>query len=80
MGDRDNGPGKLAQISLEPGDRLGVEVVGRLVEQKHVGFFEEEPAQGHSPPLSAGQRIYVRVRRRNAEGIQSRPGGPSPTH
>ena len=44
-------------------------MVGRLVEQKHVGFFEKKLAQGDSPALSAGQGAHVRVWRREAKGI-----------
>src|SRR6266568_1603539 len=41
------------EMALEPGDRLGVEVVGGLVEQQQVGRFEQEPAQRDAALLAA---------------------------
>ena len=35
--DGDDGAGVVLEEPLEPGDRLGVEMVGRLVEQQQVG-------------------------------------------
>jgi hypothetical protein len=37
--DGDDGARELLQVLLEPRDGLGVEVVRRLVEEEHVGFF-----------------------------------------
>ena len=37
VGDRDHGRRILLQIFLEPADRLGIEVVRRLIKQQHVG-------------------------------------------
>ncbi len=55
VGDGDHGAGVLLQEPLEPGDRLGVEVVGRLVEQQQVGPREQQPAQRDPAPLAARQ-------------------------
>ena len=55
MGDGDDRALVLGQVLLEPGDRLGVEVVGRLVEQQQVGRGEQQPAQGDAAPLAAGE-------------------------
>ena len=33
------------QEVLEPGDRLGIEMVGRLVEQQHVRLGQQQSAQ-----------------------------------
>ena len=40
---------------LERGEGVGVEVVGRLVEQQHVGLADEQPQQLQPPALAAGQ-------------------------
>ena len=45
MGDEDDAAGIGFQIALQPGGRLGVEMVGRLVEQQHVGLGEQQLAQ-----------------------------------
>src|SRR5581483_6829544 len=44
--------GERRQLLLQPGDAVDVEVVGRLVEQEHVGPGDEDPAQRrpHPPP------------------------------
>ena len=53
MGDGDDRALILLQVLLQPVDALGVEVVGGLVEQEHVGLGQEQAAQGtrrRSPP------------------------------
>ncbi|MDP9188115.1 MAG: ATP-binding cassette domain-containing protein [Actinomycetota bacterium] len=40
-------------MALEPGHRLGVEVIGRLVEQEQVGGAEQQPAEGDPAALAA---------------------------
>ena len=40
----------------QPDDRVGVEVVGRLVEQQRLGAGEQDPGQLDPAPLAAGQR------------------------
>ena len=42
VGDRHDGARVLLEEALEPVDRLGVEVVGRLVEQQQVGVAEQQ--------------------------------------
>ena len=42
---------------LEPGHRLDVEMVGRLVEQQHVGLRHQRARQQHAAPPAAGQRV-----------------------
>ena len=61
MRDRDDGARVLGQEALEPGDRLGVEVVRRLVQQQQVRRGQEQPAERDAPPLAAGQRRHVAV-------------------
>ena len=55
VGDRDDGARVLLEEALQPLDRLGVEVVGRLVEQEQVGVLEQQPAERHAALLAAGQ-------------------------
>ena len=45
---------------LEPVDRLGVEVVRRLVEQQHVGLLQQQAAQGHAAALTA-REVFDRL-------------------
>ena len=66
MGDDQDGARIVAQMAFEPQHRLGVEVVGRLVEQKQFRLFEEKPAQRHAPPLAAGQFRHLGIVRRAA--------------
>ena len=56
VGDRDDGARVVPEELLQPVDRLGVEVVGRLVEQQQVGAAQQQPAQGDAAPLAAGER------------------------
>ena len=44
------------QMPFEPGDRLGVEMVGRLVEEQQVGFLQKGLAKGDTTPFAAGER------------------------
>ncbi len=46
VGDEDDRAGIFLQVPFEPGDALGVEVVGRLVQQQEVGAFEQDLAEG----------------------------------
>ena len=69
VGDRDDRPRILLQEALEPGDRLGVEMVGRLVEQQHVRAREQQPAEGDAAPLAARDLRHVRVAGRAAERV-----------
>jgi hypothetical protein len=62
-------PGIFVQEALEPGDRFGVEMVGRLVEQKHVGLGQQQPAQRDAPTLAARERGDVGIPRRESKGV-----------
>ena len=61
MGDRDDGAGKLLKVSLEPGDRFGVEMIGGLIEQQQVGLLEQDPAERDPAAFPARQRGDIRV-------------------
>ena len=69
VGDRDDRARVLLEEALEPVDRLGIEVVGRLVEQQQVGVAEEQPGERHATLLAAGQRRDVGVVGRAAQGV-----------
>ena len=55
VGDGDDGALVVGQVLLEPGDALGVEVVGGLVQQQQIGLLQQQPAQRDAAPLAAGQ-------------------------
>ena len=69
MGDDQDRAGIVAQMPFEPVDRLGVEMVGRLVEQQQFGLFEQQPAKRDAAALAARQRVDVGVVRRAAERV-----------
>ena len=53
--DDEEGAGPAVEEVLERGEGLDVEVVGRLVEEQHVGLGHQQPQQLEAPPLAAGQ-------------------------
>jgi hypothetical protein len=69
VGDGEHGAGVLREVLLQPQHALGVEVVGRLVEQQQVGRLEQQLAQRHAAALATGQHADVGVRRRQAQRV-----------
>jgi hypothetical protein len=69
VADDDEPAGIGAQVVAQPADGIGVEVVGRLVEQQRLRVGEQDPGELHAPPLPAGQRAQRLVEhpRRQAE-------------
>ena len=61
MRDRHDRARILVEMVLQPGDRLGVKMVGRLVEQQQVGRLEEQAAEDDAAALSARERGDVCV-------------------
>ncbi len=59
----------LLQMLLEPVDRLGVEVVRRLVEQQHVGLLQQEAAERHTASLAARQHVHRLLGIGTAQGV-----------
>ncbi len=55
VGDGDHGAGEAGEELLQPLHRFGVEVVGRLVEQQHVGAREQQLAQRDAALFAAGE-------------------------
>ena len=62
MGDEEQGHARLDQHRLQPFDGGDVEVVGRLVEQQHLGCNSERLRQRQPLLLSAGQAANARFR------------------
>ena len=69
VGDGDDGARELGEVALEPPDALGVEVVGGLVEQQHVGLLEQQPAERHAAALAAGELGHVGVAGRQPQRV-----------
>jgi hypothetical protein len=63
------GAGVLREVLLQPQHALGVEVVGRLVEQQQVGRLEQQLAQRDAAALATGQHADVGVGRRQAQRV-----------
>ena len=81
VGDDQHRARVVAQRPLQPGDALGVQVVGRLVEQQQVRLLEQQAAQRDAAALAARQ-----VRRPGsppagsaARPARSPPCGPAPS-
>ncbi len=69
MGDDQDRARIVAQMPFEPRHRLGVEMVGRLVEEKKLGLLQQELAQRDAPPLAAGELRHLRAIRRAAQCV-----------
>ena len=69
MGHGNDGALILLQVLLQPVDALGVEVVGRLVEQEHVGLLQQQSAEGHAAALTARELVHGLVLGRTAQGV-----------
>lgn len=61
MGDRHDGAGVARQELFQPLDGLGVQMVGRFVEQQHVWFFQQQAAQRYATTLTTGEVSDFRV-------------------
>ena len=53
VGDGHHGARVFLQEALEPAHTLGVEMVGGLVQQQHVGIGEQKAAQCHASFFTA---------------------------
>ena len=69
VGDGDDRAGILLQMLLQPVYRLGVEVVGGLVEQQHVGLLQQQAAQGHAAALATAEGVDLLVVGRALQGV-----------
>ena len=59
----------LLQVLLQPVYAFGIEMVGGLVEQEHVGLLKEQAAQCHTTAFTTGQYSTLLVGRGAAECI-----------
>ncbi|MCY1172293.1 hypothetical protein D9M73_124260 [compost metagenome] len=73
MADDDKGTAKALEPFLDPFDRANVEVVGRLVEQQHIGILREG-AHDRRPAALAARGLGRFAREINAELVGNRLG------
>ena len=57
------------EMLLQPGDGFRVKVVGRFVQEQHVGRFEQELAERHAAAFAPRERRHGRVIGRAAQGL-----------
>jgi hypothetical protein len=69
VGDGEDRAGVGLQVTFEPLDGLGVEMVGRLVEEQQVGLLQQQLAQRDAAALTTGKVVDDRVRRRAAQRV-----------
>ncbi|MNG22781.1 hypothetical protein D3C84_1073050 [compost metagenome] len=69
MRDRDHGAREVVQEVLQPGDGIGVQVVGRFVEQQHVRCGQQQTAQGHTAFFTTGEDFNLGIPRRQTQCI-----------
>ncbi len=69
MGDDQDRPRIVAQVTFEPGRGLGIEVIGRLVEQQQIGLLEQQPAQRDAAAFAARKLLDFGIIRRAAQRI-----------
>src|SRR5205814_2050220 len=55
VADGDEGSGEALEPFFEPLDRVEVEMVGRLIEQQHIGPLRERPGNRRPPSFSAAR-------------------------
>ena len=55
MGNCNHSAGVVVQEALQPGDGLGVEVVGRFVQQQHVRLGEQQAAECDTAAFTTGE-------------------------
>ena len=54
---------------LKPQDGLGIQVVGRLVEQQQVGRFKQQATQSHTATLATAEHVHRDVGVRTLQGV-----------
>ncbi len=74
VADHDERARPAVEQVFQPGERVDVQVVGRLVQQQHVGLGHQEPGELQPPPLAAGELPDRRPlpRRREPQPLQHR--------
>ncbi|MCY1407503.1 hypothetical protein D9M71_228070 [compost metagenome] len=69
VGDRHHGAREVVEEVFQPGDRVGVQVVGRFVQQQHVRSGQQQTTQRHAALLATGEVFDLRVPCRQAQRI-----------
>ena len=69
VGDDEDGARIVAQVAFEPHHRLGIEVIGRLVEQQQLRLLQKQPAKRDAPLLAAGKLRHLGIVGRAAQRI-----------
>ena len=55
MGHGDDRAFVALEMLLQPGDGLGIQMVGGLIKQQNIWLFQEQTAEGHPPFLATGE-------------------------
>ena len=71
MGNGDNGTLILLKVLLQPIDTLGIEVVGRLIQQKHIGLLQQQTTQSNSTTLTTREHLDTLVSIGASQSIHS---------
>jgi hypothetical protein len=61
VGNSDDRTLVLLEMSLEPLDTLGIEVVGRLVKKEYIRLTEKKTAKSHTTALTSRESAYLGV-------------------
>ena len=69
VGHRDDGAFVLPEVLLQPLDRFGVEMVGRLIQQQNIRFLDQQAAQRDAALFPAREDLHPRVGRGTAQGV-----------
>ena len=66
---RNHGTREVVQEVLQPGDRIGIQVVGRFIEQQHVRGRQQQATKGNTALLTTRQVLYLGIPGRQAQRI-----------
>src|SRR5476651_1159329 len=67
--DRNHGALEVVEEVLQPGDGVGIQVVGWFVEQQHVRGRQQQAAQGHTTLFTTGQEFNLGIPGRQTQRI-----------
>ena len=71
VGNGDDGTLVLVQELLQPQNRLGIKMVGRLVKQQQIRSFQQQLAQCHTTAFATGAHRHRSIRIRALQSIHS---------
>ena len=71
VGHGDHGARIFLEVALEPRYRLGIQMIGGLIEQQHVRLRQQQPAQRHATLLTTRKLRDIGVPRRQAQRVGS---------